>query len=316
MIDLSIVIPVYNGSGSIVKLVQTLGELPVEGRLEIILVNDKSPDDSWEKIQSIKVPDHVRLVKANLAKNYGEHNAVMAGYALSTGNFIINIDDDFQNPPAEVMKVYHYAKANPDLDVIYTHYDEKKHHFFRNLGSAFTNFVAGLVIDKPKDLYLSSFRCINRFVCDKIITYSGPYPYVDGLILQFTSRIGKIRVEHHERAEGASGYTLRKLIRLWLAMFLNFSVFPLRFSSMLGFSLSFLGLIMTGVAVYDRLYSDVPSGWASIMAGLMIFSGAQLIMLGIIGEYLGRLYLTNAGKPQHSIRDVVIEEKPVSKSEQ
>lgn len=305
MIDLSIVIPVYNGASSIQRLVHQLQNLKIDDQIEIILVNDNSPDSSWEKILSIEPVNNTRLVKINLSKNFGEHNAVMAGYAHAKGNFIINIDDDFQNPPSEVIKVYQYAKSNPDLDVVYTFYDTKKHHFIRNIGSKFTNYISGFVIDKPKDLYLSSFRCINKYIVDKITQYNGPYPYIDGLILQFTSRIGKIKVDHHQREDGRSGYTLRKLVRLWLAMFLNFSVLPLRFSSMMGFSLSFLGVIMAIIAVIDRFYSDVPSGWASIMSGIMIFSGAQLVMLGIIGEYLGRLYLTTAGKPQHSICEII-----------
>lgn len=305
MIDLSIIIPVYNGSNSIVNLVETLGKLIVNERIEIVLVNDSSKDDSWQKIKSIVPSKTVSLIRINLARNFGEHNAVMAGYAHANGNFIINIDDDFQNPPSEVIKLYEFAKNHPELDVVYTYFENKQHPFLRNIGSQFTNFVAGLVIDKPKDLYLSSFRCINRHTAKTILKYAGPYPYIDGLILQNTSRMGRIRVDHQVRKSGTSGYTLRKLIRLWLAMFLNFSIFPLRFSSMLGFGLSALGLIMTAITIFDRFYSYTPLGWASIMAGLMVFSGAQLIILGIIGEYVGRLYLTANGKPQYNICEII-----------
>ncbi len=305
MITLSIVIPVYNGASSIERLVNELAKIRVDGGLELVLVNDCSPDDSWRIIQRLVQEAPMSIVAVDLARNFGEHNAVMAGYSASSGQYVINIDDDFQNPPSEVVKLLDYAKAHPDLDVVYTKYERKRHSYFRNLGSRFNDAVARFLLDKPKGLYLSSFRCVNRFLCDEILSYTGPYPYIDGIILEHTQRIGTLQVVHAPRAEGRSSYTLRKLIRLWLFMFVNFSVMPLRISSIMGFVFSGSGFILAIYVVFESLVRGNPQGWASITAGILVFSGIQLLMLGLIGEYLGRLYLMQKGKPQYAVRTVL-----------
>lgn len=305
MITLSIVIPVYNGASSIERLVNELAKIRVGGGLELVLVNDCSPDDSWRIIQRLVQEAPMAIVAVDLARNFGEHNAVMAGYSASSGQYVINIDDDFQNPPSEVVKLLDYAKAHPDLDVIYTKYERKRHSFFRNLGSRFNDAFARFLLDKPKGLYLSSFRCVNRFLCDEILRYTGPYPYIDGIILEHTQRIGTLQVVHAPRSEGRSSYTLRKLIRLWLFMFVNFSVMPLRISSIVGFVFSGSGFILALYVVFESLVRGNPQGWASIAAGILVFSGIQLLMLGLIGEYLGRLYLMQKGKPQYAVRTVL-----------
>ena len=305
MITLSIVIPVYNGASSIERLVNELAKLRIDGGLELVLVNDCSPDDSWRIIQRLVQEAPMAIVAVDLARNFGEHNAVMAGYSASSGQYVINIDDDFQNPPSEVVKLLDYAKAHPDLDVIYTKYERKRHSYFRNLGSRFNDGMARFLLDKPKGLYLSSFRCVNRFLCDEILRYTGPYPYIDGIILEHTQRIGTLQVVHAPRAEGRSSYTLRKLIRLWLFMFVNFSVMPLRISSIMGFVFSGSGFILALYVVFESFVRGNPQGWASITAGILVFSGIQLLMLGLIGEYLGRLYLMQKGKPQYAVRTVL-----------
>ncbi len=305
MASLSIVIPVYNGASSIERLVNELAQLKVEGGVELVLVNDNSKDESWEKIRSLLKDPPMPMIAVDLARNFGEHNAVMAGYKMCSGDHIINIDDDFQNPPGEVVRLYEYARSNDHYDVVYTYYDQKQHSFWRNLGSRFNHKVAGFLLDKPSDLYLSSFRCINSFLRDRIMEYKGPYPYIDGLILEHTQRIGRFLVRHVPRAEGASGYTLRKLVRLWMIMFVNFSVMPLRLSSIMGFLFSGMGFLLAIYVVYDRFVNDTPTGWASIVAAVLVFAGIQLTILGLIGEYLGRLFLMHRGKPQHSIRTVI-----------
>lgn len=302
MTTLSIVIPVYNGASSIERLVRELAKLQVEGGIELVLVNDCSPDNSWEVIQRLVKEQPMPLVAVDLARNFGEHNAVMAGYAASRGKYIINIDDDFQNPPSEVVKLLEYARAHAELDVIYTKYARKQHNFFRNLGSRFNDRVANFLLDKPKGLYLSSFRCINRFLCDEILRYTGPYPYIDGIILEHTQRIGTLQVLHAPRKEGRSSYTLRKLIRLWLFMFVNFSVMPLRVASAIGFLFSVAGFLLAMYVVYESVAHGNPPGWASISAGILVFGGIQLLMLGLIGEYLGRLFMMQKGKPQYVVR--------------
>jgi len=189
-------------------------------------------------------------------------------------------------------------------EVIYTYYDDKRHAAWRNLGSRFTNRVADFVLDKPRGLYLSSFRCMSAFVVREIIRYQGPFPYVDGLILQVTSDIDRLLVRHLPRAAGRSNYTLRRLFRLWMSMFVNFSVMPLRISTLTGFALSALGALGGAIVVAEVLFSSQPPGWASLMMAVLLLSGLQLLILGIIGEYLGRLYLTANGKPQGIIKEV------------
>ncbi len=304
MPGLSVVIPVFRGAESIGPLVHELANLDIAGGLEIVLVNDGSPDRSGEVIRRLVDECRAPVIAVDLARNFGEHNAVMAGYSVASGDFIINIDDDFQNPPGEVRRLYDHARQHPDQDVIYTSFAVKKHSSFRNLGSRFTNAVAGLLLDKPKGLYLSSFRCINAFLRGRIAEYQGPYPYIDGLILQTTQRIGTLEVQHNERTQGSSSYTLRKLGRLWMAMFINFSVMPLRVSSLVGLAISLLGMIMAVAAIVERFLGDTPQGWTSLMAAILVFSGVQLLMLGLLGEYLGRLYLTATGRPQFVVREI------------
>ena len=179
---LSIVIPVYNGAASIGELVQALESLEVPGGHEIVLVNDCSPDRSLEECRRLQARALVPMTVVNLARNFGEHNAVMAGLREARGTHVITMDDDLQNPPSEVLRLLEYAQTSAK-DVIYTYYAKKQHSVWRNLGSRFANRVANFVLDKPKDLYLSSFRCVGAFVVDQVTRYEGPFPYVDGLIL-------------------------------------------------------------------------------------------------------------------------------------
>src|SRR5438067_231483 len=213
-LTLSIVIPVYNGAASIAELVRALEELRIEGGHEIILVNDGSPDDSLDVCCALVDRARVPITLIKLARNFGEHNAVMAGLRHASGAHVITMDDDLQNPPEEVERLLAYAQSTGH-EVVYTFYDEKQHAFWRNLGSRFTNWVAGFVLDKPKGFYLSSFRCMSAFVVREITRYDGPFPYVDGLILQVTQDIDQLTVRHLPRAVGRSNYTLRRLFPLW-----------------------------------------------------------------------------------------------------
>jgi glycosyltransferase involved in cell wall biosynthesis len=300
---LSIVIPIYNGAGSIAELVRALEELRIEGGHEIILVNDGSPDDSLDVCGALVDGASVPITLIKLARNFGEHNAVMAGLRHASGAHVITMDDDLQNPPEEVERLLVFAQGS-GKEVIYTFYDEKQHPIWRNLGSRFANRVADFVLEKPRGLYLSSFRCISAFVVREITRYEGPFPYVDGLILQVTHDIGRLMVRHLPRAAGRSNYTLRRLLRLWASMFVNFSVMPLRVSTITGFVLSGMGALAGAMVIAEALTSSPPAGWASLMAAVLLLSGVQLVILGIVGEYLGRLYLTANGKPQSVIREV------------
>jgi undecaprenyl-phosphate 4-deoxy-4-formamido-L-arabinose transferase len=304
---LSIVIPVYNGAGSIAELVRALEKLQIEGGHEIILVNDGSPDDSLEVCCALVDGASVPITLIKLARNYGEHNAVMAGLRHASGAHVITMDDDLQNPPEEIERLLAFAQGS-GKEVIYTFYDDKQHPIWRNLGSRFANRVADFVLEKPRGLYLSSFRCMSAFVVREVTRYEGPFPYVDGLLLQVTQNIDSLLVTHLPRAVGRSNYTMRRLVRLWMSMFVNFSVMPLRISTLTGFALSAFGVLGGLAVIVEALFLEPPAGWASLMAAVLLLSGVQLVILGIVGEYLGRLYLTANRKPQSVIRSVTCAE--------
>ena len=299
---LSIVVPVYNGAATVGTLVEALETLEVPGGLEIVLVVDGSPDNSLEVCRALLAKARVPITLVNLARNFGEHNAVMAGLHQARGAHVINMDDDLQNPPSELLKILEHAQRT-GADVVYTYYAAKEHESWRNLGSRFTNWVADILLDKPRGLYLSSFRCMSAFLVEQVLKYDGPFAYIDGLILQSTQSIERIQVVHLPRAEGRSNYTFRRLVRLWMNMFLNFSVMPLRIATLAGAAFSVLGGLVAVAVVIEALFFDTPRGWASVMAAVLLLSGVQLSILGIAGEYLGRLFLTANRKPQFIIRD-------------
>jgi undecaprenyl-phosphate 4-deoxy-4-formamido-L-arabinose transferase len=299
---LSVVIPVYNGARTIGVLVDALAGLKILGGHEVVLVNDGSPDDSEVVCRALAKRTDIPVTFVNLSRNFGEHSAVMAGLSYARGDYVITMDDDLQNPPEEVARLVEYTKSR-QLDVVYTYYAIKQHAWWRNLGSRFANWAANLVLEKPKDLYLCSFRCISAFVVENVLRYQGPYPYIDGLILQVTRNVGELQVHHMARAEGVSNYTMRRLIRLWLNMFVNFSVIPLRFSTLLGFITSILGVIWAIVITIQAISNRPAEGWASLMVAVLLLSGLQLMLLGIVGEYLGRVFLTANRKPQFIVRD-------------
>jgi undecaprenyl-phosphate 4-deoxy-4-formamido-L-arabinose transferase len=301
---LSIVIPVYNGATTVRELVQALESLPVPGGHEIVLVDDGSEDESLEVCRSLLATARVPIILVSLARNFGEHNAVMAGLHHARGAHVITMDDDLQNPPSEVMRLLEHAQRT-GKDVVYTRYASKAHALWRNLGSRFANGCAGLVLDKPGDLYLSSFRCMSAFLVAQLLRYAGPFPYVDGLILESTRAIDQLTVQHLPRAEGRSNYTLRRLVRLWTSMLLSFSVLPLRLATWLGLLMSAVGALGIARVVGEALLSSTPRGWASLAVALLLFCGSQLLVLGLIGEYLGRLFLTVNGKPQWVARQIL-----------
>ncbi|MDB5411627.1 MAG: glycosyl transferase [Rhodospirillales bacterium] len=300
---LSIVIPVYRGAQTVGPLVEALSALDVPGGHEIILVNDGSPDDSLAVCRELMRKSRLPLTVIDLARNFGEHNAVMAGLQQARGAWIITMDDDLQNPPSEVLRLLEYAQRS-GREAIYTRFETKEHAAWRNLGSRFTNRVADVLLDKPKGLYLSSFRCISAFVAANVVRYAGPFPYVDGLVLQVTQSIDCIEVKHLPRTDGRSTYTLRRLIRLWLNMFINFSVMPLRLSTLTGIALSIVGALASVEVLAEAMIRSTPPGWGSLMAAVLLLSGVQLLILGLVGEYLGRLYLTMNGKPQFIVKEV------------
>ena len=302
---ISIIIPVFNSENTIEILIDNIVEgLGKHYEFEIILINDSSVDRSEEKSKKL-VEKYSNVVLYSLSKNVGEHNAVMAGLNKCTGDYAAIMDDDLQHSADSLLKLIQFGiKEKNNFDVVYTYYDKMKHNFFRNFGRKFNDFIANLLLDKPKFLYLSSFKLINRFLITEIVKYKSPFTYIDGIILGITSRIGRIKVEHSQRAYGKSGYTLKKLLQVWSSMFTGFSVVPLRLSLILGSMLSILGFIFALLTFIERIIDNtVPSGYATLIIVVTIFSGAILIALGLLGEYVGRIFVSLNKKPQFIIRD-------------
>lgn len=300
---LSIVIPVYRGAATIGDLVGALSALQPHDGLELILVNDGSPDNSDEVCRGLVQEASVPITYIAHTRNFGEHNAIMTGLRHARGKYIITMDDDLQNPPEEVLRVYEYAKSGC-WDVVYTYYSRKEHPLWRNIGSWFANAVADHLLDKPKGLYLSSFRCISALVAQSVSSYEGPYPYIDGLIFQVTQRVGTVEVRHLPRAKGLSAYGFRRLVRLWLNLATCFSLAPLRLAIYAGATMAMLGALGAVATIIEALTSGTPSGWASIMVMLLVIGGVQSLMAGIIGEYVGRAFLSANGKPQAAVRSI------------
>ena len=300
---LSIVIPLFNAALTLPALYRELSALEVAGGLELILVNDGSRDETEAIALKLTRETRIPITLLSLSRNFGEHNAVLAGLRVSTGQYVVTMDDDLQNPPSEVLKLLSAAESEK-RDVVYAIYERKEHAWWRNLGSMLTNFIADYVVDKPKKLYLSSFRCMTRLVADEVAKSRNPYPYIDGLIFQITQNAGTMLVRHVEREHGRSGYTLRKLVRLWMSMLVNFSVLPLRLMTLAGMITSALGFLAIIEVVLEHLLKKNPTGWSSTMAAILLLSGTQLLLLGIMGEYVGRIYLGISDKPQSVVRTV------------
>jgi len=296
-------IPVYNAEQSIALLVEEVAKVLKEHLIEFVLVNDGSKDESDAVCSEISSRRN-DVTYICLRRNFGEHNAVMCALNHCTGDCAVIIDDDFQNPPSEIPKLI--GEISQGYDVVYAKYHTKKHSLFRNLGSRFNDVVATALIRKPKDLYLSSFKAISRGLIDEIIRYSGPFPYVDGLILRATDSISSVLVEHHARPEGRSNYTLGKLATLWLNMFVNFSIRPMRAISLLGITTSIASFVLAVIFLIDKIrHPSIPMGWASLALLILFFGGIQTLALGIIGEYVGKNYLDRNGTPQWTIKSIV-----------
>jgi undecaprenyl-phosphate 4-deoxy-4-formamido-L-arabinose transferase len=298
---LSIVIPLFNSARTLPALYQELSALEISGGFELVLVNDGSSDETEAIAQKLTRESRIPLTFLSLSRNFGEHNAVLAGLRASAGDYVVTMDDDLQNPPSEVLKLLALAEAE-QRDVVYAIYERKEHSWWRNLGSRLTNTMADYVVEKPRKLYLSSFRCMTRLVADEVAKSQTPHPYIDGLIFQITQNASAVPVRHVGRGQGRSGYTFRKLVRLWMSMLVNFSVIPLRLMTIAGLITSALGFLAVIEVLLEHLLKRNPTGWSSLMAAILLLSGMQLLLLGIMGEYVGRIYLGISHKPQSVVR--------------
>jgi undecaprenyl-phosphate 4-deoxy-4-formamido-L-arabinose transferase len=301
--ELSVIIPVYNSEKTIGELVLELNRALSGVQFEVILVNDGSRDGSEAICKDLATKfDHVTFI--SLRRNYGEHNAVMCGLNHASGDYAVIIDDDFQNPPEEIIKLLREIRKG--YDVVYSRYKVKEHNLLRNLGSKFNDLIANFLLEKPRNIYLSSFKILNADIVKEITKYRGPFPYVDGLILRVTDNITSVDVIHSRRRAGKSNYNLKRLVLLYLNMFVNFSIMPLRIFTFTGVVIFVLGIFLSiFILIRKFLDPDFPAGWTSLALAIVTLAGFQIIFLGLLGEYLGKQYLDQNNTPQWTIKKIV-----------
>jgi len=304
MTKVSIVIPVYNAEKTIESLCNTLIHLyGAQTTLEIVLVNDCSSDSTDIICQRLHSCHRDIITYLRLSRNFGEHNAVMAGLNHATGDLCVIMDDDFQNPPEEIQALL--KEMAKGYDVVYTQYPVKRDHLFRNIGSKINDKMANLILKKPSSLYLSSFKIMNRFLVNEIIKYTGPDPYIDAIILRSTSNIGCVAVRHAPRLHGRSGYTMKKLVSLWGNMVVSYSLIPLRVLGVIGLIMTIYGVSVASGALLDFWLpgNADPTDIETLTAITAFFRGFQMLAISIVGEYIGRIYLALNSDPQFIIRE-------------
>ena len=307
----SFVIPCYRSERTIEDVINEIEgamDMLVLYSYEIILVNDASPDNTWEKICEL-AKEHDEIRGFNLAKNFGQHAAIMAGLNASKGDIVVCLDDDGQTPADEVGKLLYQIEKG--ADVAYARYASKKHNLFRNFGTAMNEWMAHVMLGKPKDLRVSSYFAVRRFVVDEMIKYQSSYPYVIGLVLRTTKNIVNVDVTHRAREVGESGYTFTKLMGLWINGFTAFSIKPLRIGTMMGGIFAAIGFLYGIYTVIKKMmYPDLPAvGFSALMSAIVFMCGMLMLMVGLAGEYIGRIYISQNNNPQYVIRDEVSHEE-------
>jgi undecaprenyl-phosphate 4-deoxy-4-formamido-L-arabinose transferase len=304
---LSIVIPVYNSSKTIERVVgeidQAMDKIVQIKDFEVVLVNDNSKDNSLEICKKLSnEKSYVKVI--SLSRNFGQHNAIMAGLSVVQGDYIICMDDDLQTPAYEI-KTLIDALEKDNFDIVYGRYEHKKHSKFRNIGTEINYLMATSLINQPKEIQVTSLFVMKKFIVEEIIKYENPYPYLSGLIFRVTKNIGNAVVEHRERKVGKSNYNLTKLVKLWLNGFTNFSVKPLRISAILGFFFSLISFIFMLYLVVKKLIDpEIQIGYTSTMVTIVFFGALQLITVGLLGEYIGRIFMCINKAPQYVISEI------------
>lgn len=297
----SIVIPVYMSEDCLAPLVERIHASPLSARheCEIILVNDCSPDGSWRRIEEL-ANRNSNIVGISLRKNFGQDCALMAGLRFARGDVVVIMDDDLQHDPAQADRLV--AEVLKGCDVCYARFPALKQTWWKNAGSWLNDRLAVAVLEKPRDVYLSPFKAISRPVVDEVLKYDGPFPYLDGLLFGVTRNITQVDVEHHERVAGHGNFGLRKSVSTWLRVATSFSLAPLRLATFMGFLFAGIGFLMAIAYVIRHLLGvETPWGWASLFVSLLVLGGIQLACLGLIGEYLGRVFLHLNRRPQYVI---------------
>lgn len=304
---LSFVIPCYRSENTIKIVVDEITKTVAtrEGfDYEIILVNDCSPDNVWDSICKLVEADD-NIVGINLAKNFGQHSALLAGYHQCTGDYVISLDDDGQTPADELYKLV--DKLEEGFDLVYASYGETHQNIIRRMGSKFAKAMSDYMFDIKGDKNQgSSYYIARKFVIDEMIKYHNPYPYMGGLVLRVTRNIGFVFVTHRDRMEGRSGYSFKGLVNLWLNGFTAFSVKPLRIGSYIGVFFAMMGFIYAIITIIRKIFitPEMNAGWSSTISAILIVGGVIMLMLGLIGEYVGRIYICINDSPQFVIKEI------------
>ncbi len=309
---ISFVIPCYrseNTLGSVIDEIDRTMATRSDYSHDIILVNDGSPDNTWGAIcNEVSKAADGHILGINFAKNFGQHAALMAGLNRTTGDYVVCLDDDGQTPADEMFKLIDALENG--ADVAYARYGHKQHNVFRNFGTFMNESMATVMLGKPKDLFVSSYFAARRFVVDEMVKYESSYPYVIGLVLRTTKNIVNVDVNHRRREIGQSGYTFSKLLGLWINGFTAFSIKPLRIATFSGFSFATIGFIYGIYTIIKKfIYPNVPVGFSALMSAVIFIGGMLMLMLGMIGEYLGRVYISQNKNPQYVIRETTEEGK-------
>ena len=304
---LSVVIPCYRSEHTIANVVKeiidTIPTCKDVDDYEIIMVSDGSPDNVFSVIRRL-CEENPKCKGLEFSRNYGQHAALLAGYHCVTGDIVTAIDDDGQTPLESLPELLTALKNG--ADVVCGSYEHKQHNWFRRFGSRFNNFMAEWLMDKPKNWEPTSFIALRRYIIDELIRYDNAFPYMLGLVLRATNRFANIPVKHRQRNGGQSGYRLGKLIKLWLNGATAFSIKPLRIAALLGVTIAVGGLLLGMWIICQKLINpNVPAGYASMMSVMAIFSGTILLTLGLMGEYIGRMYICINKSPQFVIRDKI-----------
>ena len=300
----SFIIPCYNSAGTLEGVVDSI-VYATEGLCypEIILSNDGSVDNTWETIMCL-CNKYKNVIGINLARNFGQQSARMAAANMATGDIAIFMDDDGQHDPQYIPQ---FLKAmNLGYDIVYADFQNVRQPLWRKMGSWIRYYSAKTLEGTPVSLKPSAFFAVRGYLIEGLKKYPSPTPSIFGFLLKSTRNIGTIPVEQHARLDGKSGYTFHKLVSTWLNEMIGFSIIPLRVSSVLGGLSSVVGVITALFILIHRMIDpNMPLGYTSIMAALMFFGGIILMMLGIMGEYIGRLCMTMNRIPQYVIREVV-----------
>lgn len=304
---ISFAIPCYRSEKTIKSVIdeieETLNKVKEEYDYEIVTVIDGSPDNVFDVLRDIASVDE-KVIVVNLAKNYGQSNAKISALRHSTGDYVILLDDDGQCPVDKTLDLIEPLKHG--YDVAFADYPVKKQSWFKNFGSKVNTYTSRMVLDVPKGFHSSNFYAMKKFVRDQIVLYNNPYPYMDGLISQITKTIAYVPMEERERISGTTGYTFKKLLGLWLNGFTAFSVVPLRISSMIGVVCAIAGFIFGIITIIRKLVIvDISVGWSSTISIMLFIGGLIMLMLGMIGEYIGRIYISINDAPQYVERETI-----------